>query len=290
MWLNVTKLNGYFIGTCYDGQTIFDEFKRKRRSELEITERGKKVWKITKLYEEDIFEPNDSSLGYKIDVYQESINQTLSEYLVNFAFLTRVMEDYGFVIISRQEAYQMGLQNGSSMFVELYELMMKEIKKNPNVESNYGEAPFMRDYERDISFYNRYFIFKKVRTIDADKLTRGFLAKLPDEVIIEEKGTKVAQEIVKQEVAIKPKVKKLSKKIVLQAATEALEEKPLIIEQPLADETAQPVLIQQPLAESQAPLLEEEVDIQLPLPTIKKKTTKKKVTIVPLLTDIVDEE
>jgi mRNA capping enzyme/mRNA capping enzyme, catalytic domain len=291
-----TKLNGYFIGTCYDGQTIFDEFRRKRRSELEITERGKKVWKITKLYEENIFEPNDSSLGYKIDVYQESINQTLSEYLVNFAFLTRVMEDYGFVIISRQEAYQMGLQNGSSMFVELYELMMREINKNPNVESNYGEAPFMRDYEKDISFYNRYFIFKKVRTVDADKLTRGFLAKLPDEIMIEEKGTTAAQSVVKQAEAVKPKVKKLTKKLVLQAATEALEERPTIIEQPLAEETA--TIIEQPLAEEQTatiiqqPLAEEEVDIEIPLPKpkTKVKTTKKKATPVPTFVDIVDEE
>ena len=39
-----------------------------------------------KLYDNKTF-PNDSmSLGYKIDVYQESINKTFSEYLVNFDF------------------------------------------------------------------------------------------------------------------------------------------------------------------------------------------------------------
>ena len=261
-----TKLYGYFIGTCYDGQTIFNDFKRRRRSELEITEKGKKIWKISKLYEETTFDADDSSLGYKIDVFQESINQTIPEYLVNFEFLTRVMENYGFVVINRQEAYQLGLPYGSSMFVELYELMMKEIDRDPSIESSYGEAPFMKSYEKDISFYNRYFVFKKVRTVDADKLTRGFLSKLPDEINIEKRETAKVQQIVKtiQSEETKPKVKKLGKKIALNPATEAMQEEvvPTVVE---------------PTIVTTVP---------------KKKTTKPKTTSIPVFSaeDIIDEE
>ena len=35
------------------------------------------------------------SLGYAIGVYQESINKTFKEYLVNFNYFVRMMENYG---------------------------------------------------------------------------------------------------------------------------------------------------------------------------------------------------
>ena len=51
---------------------------------------------------------DDTSLGYAVDVYQESINKTFTEYLVNFDFLIRAMENFGFVPISDGEAQRMG--------------------------------------------------------------------------------------------------------------------------------------------------------------------------------------
>ena len=71
--------------------------KRKQEGESrEIYVDDKKVWSITKQYDATTFEDNESCLGYKIDVYQDSINQTLPEYLVNFDFLTSTMDKYGF--------------------------------------------------------------------------------------------------------------------------------------------------------------------------------------------------
>ena len=35
----------------------------------------KLIWSITKMYNNTEFNPDESSLGYKIDVYQESINK-----------------------------------------------------------------------------------------------------------------------------------------------------------------------------------------------------------------------
>jgi hypothetical protein len=224
-----TKLNGYFIATCYDGRTIFNMLNKKDEGESkEIYIDDKKVWSVTKLYDATTFEDNDSCLGYKIDVYQDSINQTLPEYLVNFDLLTSTMDKYGFSLVTREEARHMGLPEGSGMFSELYNSMMNEIKRDPKKESDYKDASYMKDYEKDISFLNRFFIYKKTSTRNAEKLTKSLLDQLPDTIEFEQEGTLLAQEAVKKaEEIIKPKAKKLKDKLKLQNATEALEEESL---------------------------------------------------------------
>lgn len=221
-----TKINGYFIATCYDGRSIFNMLKNKDEGESnEIYVDDKKVWSITKDYDATTFEDNESCLGYKISVYQDSINKTLPEYLVNYEFLTITMEKYGFALLSREESRQMGLPEGSGMFSELYNSMMYEIKKDPKKELDYKDASYMKDYEKNISFLNRFFVFKKISTRNAEKLTKSLLEQLPDEIEFEQSGTMLAREAVKEaEEIIKPKVKKLSQKIMLQEATEAIEE------------------------------------------------------------------
>jgi hypothetical protein len=222
-----TKINGYFIATCYDGKTLFNILKKKQQGESkEIYVDDKKVWSVTKDYVDDIFEDNNSCLGYKISVYQDSINQTLPEYLVNFDFLTSTMDKYGFSLVTRDEAKNLGLPEGSGTFQELYNEMKLEIKKNPKKEKDYKDAPTMRSYEKDISFLNRYFVYKKVSTRNAEKLTKTLLEQLPDEIEFENVGTMLARESVKEaEELLKPKAKKLNQKIKLQEATETIEVK-----------------------------------------------------------------
>ena len=223
-----TKINGYFIATCYDGRTIFNILKKKQQGESkDIYVDDKKVWSITKDYVDDIFEDNDSCLGYKISVYQDTINQTLPEYLVNFDFLTMTMDKYGFSLITRDEARNMGLPEGSGMFQELYNEMKQEIKKNPKKEKDYKDAINMKSYEKDISFLNRFFVYKKVSTRNAEKLTKSLLEQLPDEIEFEKVGTMLARESVKEaEEILKPKAKKLNQKIKLQGSEEK-EKKPV---------------------------------------------------------------
>ena len=267
-----TKLNGYFIATCYDGRTIFNMLKKKEEGESkEIFVDDKKVWSVTKLYDGATFEDNDSCLGYKIDVYQDSINQTLSEYLVNFDFLTSTMDKYGFSLVTREEARHMGLPEGSGMFLELYNSMMFEIKKNPNKESDYKNAPYMKNYEKDISFLNRFFVYKKISTRNAEKLTKTLLEQLPDEVEFEEEGTMLAREAVKEaEQLIKPKVKRLSGKLKLQEATEALEEKKIEATKKRNTKKAKQGIIEEKMDHVEIVEGKEEV-------TKKKKTRKTKI-------------
>jgi len=289
-----TKLNGYFIATCYDGRTIFNILKKKKQGEsVEIYQDKKKIWSITKDYDSTRFEDNDSSLGYKISVYQESIGQSIPEYLVNFDFLTNAMDKYGFSLVTREEAKQMGLPEGSGMFVELYNMMMSEIKRDPKKENDYGKGVYMETYEKDISFLNRFFVYKKVRTINAEKLTKILLDQLPEEVELEQAATMLARESVKKaEEEIKPKAKSLGKKLKLIEATEALEEteepkkKPRekkiktklskvpenIVEEKVAEKEVPKEVIQE--GELQEGNLQEEVIEIQPVPKPKKTTRK----------------
>jgi hypothetical protein len=213
-----TREGGYFIGTCYDGKTIFNKLRMKQQGESDtIYHNDKKVWSLTKDYDAVSFEDNITSLGYKISVYQDSINQTISEYLVNFDFLVETMSNYGFRLLPREDAKKIGLPEGSGLFIEMYNKMMDEIRKFPKTEKEYGMAPTMMDYEKRISFLNRYFVFQKIATRNVEKLTKSILEQLPDELEFEEKQTEKAQKVVeKVDKELKPKVRNLKKKILLQ--------------------------------------------------------------------------
>ena len=81
------------------------------------------------------------------------------------------MEDYGFVLITDEEASQMNLPGGSGLFSELYTSMQNELKMNPKKSADYKKAPYMSPEEKRVSFLNRYFVFKKVRNVDVQKMS-----------------------------------------------------------------------------------------------------------------------
>jgi hypothetical protein len=224
-----TKLNGYFIGTSYDGKLVFNELKKVKTGEsVQLIDDGKKVWEIIKDYSSETFDNNSSSIGYKINVYQESINQYIEEYLVNYEYFDRLMDAHGFKLISREEANDMGLPEGSGLFSELFINMLDEMKRNKFKATMFGEAPNMTTIEKKISFLNRYFVYKKVREVNINNL-RIELGEYQEAVVQREKvDTKKAVIVAKEEeVKIKPKVRKLTKKILLVAATEAVDEPPV---------------------------------------------------------------
>jgi hypothetical protein len=222
-----TKLNGYFIGTSYDGKVIFNKLRKLKKGEsIQIVDQGKKIWEIIKDYTADSFEDDSSSIGYKINVYQESINQYIYEYLINYDYFDRLMDAYGFKLISREEAKEMGLPDGSGLFSELFINMIDEIKRSKFKSTMFGEAPNMTSFEKEISFLNRFFVYKKVREVNIDKLNLE-LDEYQEAIIQREK--KDSKEIVRVEkeeetIKLRPKIRKLSKKILLVPATEALDD------------------------------------------------------------------
>ena len=221
-----TKLNGYFIGTSYDGKTLFKKLKKVKTGDgVQIVDEGKKIWEVIKDYGSDNFDDDSSSIGYRINVFQESINQYIYEYLVNYDYLDRIMEAYGFKLISREEANDMGLPSGSGLFSELFINMLDEIQRNKFKASLFGEAPNMTSFEKEISFLNRFFVYKKVRDVNIDKIQLE-LGEYEEAIIQREtEDTKHAIVIAKEEeTKLRPKIRKLTKKILLVAATEAVDE------------------------------------------------------------------
>ena len=164
-----TKVGGYFIGTCFDGKTIFDTLKDK--NELTIyNDNGSKMFELTKLYTQTGFPEDETSIGYPINVYQETIGKTFQEYLVHFDYFARIMEDYGFVLLENEVAKAKGLPNNTGLFKELFNQMEYEIKQNPKVSADYGMAGLMTSSEKQLSFMNRYFIFQKKIHVNVTKL------------------------------------------------------------------------------------------------------------------------
>lgn len=195
-----TALNGYFIGTCYDGATVFKMLQNKNEGDsMTIFEGDRKIFELTKQYSHTGYSPDETCLGYAINVYQETINKTFREYLVNFDYFVKVMEDFGFVLVPNETAHKMGLPSGSGLFDELFHSMQSEIKRNPRAASDYGTAELMTSDEKRISFLNRYFVFRKANRVDSEKVARLLLKHEAELPTIGELETKLFAESVAKE-------------------------------------------------------------------------------------------
>ena len=221
-----TKLGGYFIGTCYNGKEIFKLLRDKQQNES-VTfmdrEQKNKLLEITKLYDMDEFPDSISSLGYGINVFQESINKTFQEFLVNYDYLTSVLENYGFVPLSKEECAERGLVSSIGNFRDLFALMTAEIKKYPLKANEYGNAYKMTKEQKDISFLNNYFIFKKVRNVDINDVKIGLLQYSDEEQL----------KLTKESLLIKEKIEEVQKEDEAQD-----EDMPIEIKKAIADADA----------------------------------------------------
>lgn len=171
-----TAQDGFFIGTCFDGDKLFQLLRSKNEGEsVRYMDGDTKLWELTKRYDRDTYAPDASCLGYAVDVFQESINKSFREFLVNPGYLTRLLENYGFAPATLEEAKAMGLPRAMGGFEELFRQMESSISANPGLSRRYGSAMNMGARERDISFLNMYFVYKKVRSVDAREVMYGLL-------------------------------------------------------------------------------------------------------------------
>ena len=221
-----TKINGYFIGTCYDGKTVFNKLSDKKKDEsMSIMKGDRKIYEITKMYDETGFPDEESSLGYPIGVFQESINKTFKEYLVNFNYFVRMMDNYGFVLLETEEAKNLGLPDGSGLFAELFAQMEEEIKQFPSKKADYKDALYMSAEEKKISFMNRYFVFKKMRNVDMNKFNELITQKEKElSERIEEVETEIFQDKIEEPITTvvdnpppekKKAIRKTKKKVII---------------------------------------------------------------------------
>jgi len=224
-----TKVGGYFVGCAYDGKKIFQELKDIKQNEsiqefvslnsiqetnINRESEQQKVWEIVKRYDRRTFEDNNSSLGYAIDVYQESINKLLREYLINFDYFTEIMSAYGFQLVSQEEAHTLGFPNSTGLFHELYSKMKREIEDNTRhkrvnyLKNDVKNALLLDQYsqQRRISFLNRYFIYKKVNDVNVEDVYKSFVQAVVSP--FEEEYKEEEKRIQESEV---PKIKKVKK-------------------------------------------------------------------------------
>jgi cyclopropane fatty-acyl-phospholipid synthase-like methyltransferase len=150
---NVTdnlKIGGYFIGTCFDGNRVIEALKGKSSIEGKLDENI--VWKIDKLYKGTVLTTPKSQYNKNIDVYVSSINSTHRESLVNFEFLDNMLVSYGLEKVKVVE------------FAEIYDQM--------NKNSNAGKSSTMSELEKDFSFLNNLFVYRKIKNAPDNVYTK----------------------------------------------------------------------------------------------------------------------
>lgn len=196
---NFTKVGGYFTGTCYDGKRIFNILKGVENEELiEKYVLKNKIWHIRKRYsevngEEDSFlNGTETSIGYKVSVFQETINKEFDEYLVNFDYFIKTMKDYGFEIEQNVVIGEKKLPGVGS-----FELLFDVLSKSSKVE-NFGKARDMTPEEKYISFLNNYFIFKKVQNVNTEMLYEFHVVNDENADIVIDLGISMAKRLDKK--------------------------------------------------------------------------------------------
>jgi len=158
-----TKIGGYFIGTAYDGNKLFQRLGEVSEEEsVTLKEGDKLIWQVQKKYKHTTFQNDITCLGYKVTVFQESINNYVDEYLINFDYFDNIMAVFGFVKLSGDDLLSFNKSNDSSSSSFQFNSSLDTFE---DLYSTYdGER--MSPKEQSISFLNRCFIYKKNVTVN----------------------------------------------------------------------------------------------------------------------------
>lgn len=184
------KVGGYFIGTCFDGELIFNKLKTfdtggiyyiypdsVESREGIASQTDKKICSIKKKYNQSEFTSDELSLGMMISVFQETINKEFDEYLVNFTYFIECIKQYGFEPEIKIPGTDLP---GIANFKVLYDYISK------------GTPINMSNGEKQISFLNKYFVFKKTRNIiNTDNIYRTFVEGVEDDTVLNRIGRPV---------------------------------------------------------------------------------------------------
>lgn len=146
------KTGGYFIGTCMDGAVVDQQLNKSPTRSIRATKNGKLIWSVVAKY--DNF---DDTFGKKVDIYIESINQVVPEYLVDFGMLTKVMEERGLKLMDKLP--ELGLDASHGSFKDAFADMEKSGRADHIVQSILEN---ITPEEKQFSFMNKWFIFKAV--------------------------------------------------------------------------------------------------------------------------------
>ena len=150
------KPGGVFIGTCMDGLKVRQLLQKVKKGEsaTALTADGRVIWSIKKLYEDDENKAAPTQrqtswgTGQVIQVYLESIDNAMEEYLVDFAHLTAVMKSGGLSL------------KGTGLFGDNDITDVIGLHDGPGRDAG-KSVKSMTDKEREFSFLNRWFAFSR---------------------------------------------------------------------------------------------------------------------------------
>jgi len=144
------KVGGYFVGTNFDGETVFDFLRSTAKGNTKSgIEDGSVLWELTKEYDQDNL-PNDSSgFGMAVDVKFITIGMKQREYLVPWQLLVNKLKTIGCELVSGDELKTLGLAKSTNLYKDSYEMVKDKFKITSEVAKQF-------------SFLNRWYIFKRM--------------------------------------------------------------------------------------------------------------------------------
>jgi len=170
------KIGGFVVGTTFDGGRIYEQLKTVDSIEGK-TFSGETMWKIDKKYGNGKFLMTEKRANYgkKIDVYVKTIGQVHSEFLVNFAYLDKIMQEYGFSLVMRKpfEEFYKELMEGTN----LLDLDSKELAMDKS------SAESMSEEEKRFSFLSSGFMYKKEKN-SSDSLFKKLVELMEKKAVV----------------------------------------------------------------------------------------------------------
>jgi hypothetical protein len=190
----VMSQGGYFLGTCLDGKLVHERFNQRgvgTNKTIQGDIDGRIIWKIKRLYDKWDATNSDNNFGKEIDVFMETINKPFTEFMVDFDALVEVFAHHNMVVATPESD------------PDLFEVLVKNQNNTPNsnkkeenaalkkgipilktgtglfkdmyLESAPQQVSFaLQNSEKEYSFMNRYFIFKKLS--ESEFKSRGGIA------------------------------------------------------------------------------------------------------------------
>ena len=159
---------------------VFQRLSQTESGILEMMDEfNNKVFSITKKYEIEDFnyrkDEIETLFGNQIDVYMNSIGQSIPEYLVNFQLFIEVMKEYDLVLAkpemkkdfkgffdNEELSYMDGLGGFEKMIANLDKLYSKDISLKNFFPEAFGMLKEKNSLLRELSGLNNWFIFQKV--------------------------------------------------------------------------------------------------------------------------------
>lgn len=144
------KPGGYFIGTCMDGSKVLKRMEALQKQESISGKMDDRIiWNIRKNYDER------EDFGCEIKVFMESIGVESSEYVVDKDVLNKKVESFG---LSKVEI---------TSFEDIYKRVLSADETAP--EYYVKAVKDMTDVEKEYSFMNMLFVFRKDDNTKADE-------------------------------------------------------------------------------------------------------------------------